>query len=148
MDTGLSAKCITECTTPQHGHVAEGRDVIFDLPEWDLKRFSYLKHFQQKSKAVAPQLSIDDGATAAKLKAVAKVDSAQPLGVSAPAAQKEPPTLGKKLSEMTPEELDNVTVDMAVAIAGKHGVELDISANRASILIAAMDAEDNSELFQ
>lgn len=154
----LAAKCTQECTTPQHGFVADGRDVVFELPSWDLKKFPYLKHFRQKSKAVNPQPTIDEGRTAVAAKAAAKAGKAQPLGVSeaapsAPDAQEEVPSApAKKLSAMTPEELDNVTVGTAIAIAKKHGVDLDADGERVDILIAAMGAEDkaaasSSEMF-
>lgn len=144
----LAAKCETTCTTPQHGFVARDREVVFDLPEWDLKKFPYLKHFTEKKRAKNPQPTIDEGATAVANKAAAKASTAAPLGVSAPEAAVEAPMV-KKLSGMTPEELDNVGPEALVAVGKLHGVELDVNTDRTDLLIAAIDAEDNaSELFE
>ena len=144
----VAGKCERDCTTPQHGFVASGRDVEFDLPEWDEKAFPYLKHFTQKKRAKSPQPTIDEGATAVANAAAAKAKKATPLGVEAPKAEVEAPMV-KKLSAMTPEELDNIGPEALVAVGKMHGVELDIASDRADLLIAALDAEDNaSELFE
>lgn len=146
--SSLAAVCVQECTTPQHGYVQEGRDVLFDLPAWDLKRFSYLKHFKQKSKAKNPQLSIDEGATAAKLKAATKSDNAQPLGVSPPAVAPEAPAEVVKLSAMTPEELDDVTVVNLLDRGVKCGLDLDADSDRTDLIISVMGAEEKAvDLF-
>ena len=143
----LAANCTKECTTPQHGYVEQGRDVVVELPAWDPKKFSYLKHFKQKNRAINPQLTTDEGRTAVAAKAAEKAGKAMPLGVAAPVVVEEAP-LVKKLSAMTPEELDNVGPTALVAVGKMHGVELDESTNRADLLMAAMEAEDNSDLFE
>ena len=145
----LAAKCTQECTTPQHGYVAEGRDVVFELPEWKPKRFPYLKHFEQKARAKNPQPSIDEGATAAALKAAKKAEAAQPLGVAAPAAPAEAVAEVVKLSAMSPEELDDVKTVELLDRGVNNGLDLDAESSRTDLIIEVMAAEDKAaaELF-
>lgn len=139
----IAGKCIKTCTTPQHGYVDRGRYVDFDLPEWDDKAFPYLKHFNQVARAIKPQLSVDEGETAARLKAAGKFEKSQPLGVAPSEAVAQ--SSEKRLEAMGPEELDDVTVGMLVARAAKHGVELDADSDRTDLIVAAMEAEEASK---
>ena len=145
----LAGKCIQECTTPQHGYVQDGRDVEFELPEWDLKKFPYLKHFKQKSKAKNPQPSIDEGVTAAALKAAKKTENALPLGVSPAPVTEETPDAVKKLAAMTPEELDDVKVDELLERGKAHDLDLDADSDRTDLIVSVMDAEEKAtDLFE
>ncbi|MCK5602582.1 hypothetical protein KAR91_11950 [Candidatus Pacearchaeota archaeon] len=134
----FEAKCKTTCTTPTHGYVEEGQTITFDIPKWDLKKFSYLKHFDQVKKAAKATFGASVGVPG------------DPSGANAAGGDKNPPTdplNGKKFSEMTPDDIENVT---AKAICGavklRHGIEMSpVGTSKVNIMTKALKVEAESK---